>query len=112
MVCMAKPHNLMFAPFAAMAVALSVALLVSSLAIPVAAKIECKNPAKKKPRGAQGKDKCNGLALTNENPAYKATRGWNNNRHHLINLRLHLFWNVSEILLFFVHDLTCFYRIL
>lgn len=57
MVCMAKTHNLTLAALAAMAVALSVAMLVSSLAIPVAAKIECENPAKKTPPRAPGKDK-------------------------------------------------------
>ena len=54
---MAKTHNLTLATLAAMAVALSVAMIVSSLAIPVAAKIECENPAKKRPPRAPGKDK-------------------------------------------------------
>ena len=65
-----------FAALAAMAVALSVAMLVSSLATPVAARIEpvCENPGGGEPQG-----NCNGQALKeeNRNPAGKAPKGHN-----------------------------------
>lgn len=66
-----------FVAFAAMAVTLSVAMLASSLATPVAAKIECENPGGNEPTGQQGKDKCRGPALVNKNPADKEPGGWN-----------------------------------
>ncbi len=69
-------HKLTFAAVAAMAVTLSVAMLVSSVATPVAAKIEpvCENPSGNEPQG-----KCQGQALTkeNRNPAGKAPPGQN-----------------------------------
>jgi hypothetical protein len=54
-----------------MAVVLSVAMLASSVAAPVAAKIECENRGGQTPDGQQGKDKCRGQgqALDNENPS-------------------------------------------
>jgi formylmethanofuran:tetrahydromethanopterin formyltransferase len=74
---MTKSHNVTFAAVAAMAVLLSSALLVSSLASPAEAKIECKNPADKTPTGQQGKDRCRGQALDNENPSGHEPGGWN-----------------------------------
>ncbi len=69
-------NKLTFAALAAMAVTLSVAMLVSSVAAPVAAKIEpvCKNPGGQEPQG-----NCGGRALTeeNQNPAGKAPPGQN-----------------------------------
>jgi hypothetical protein len=69
-------NKLTFAALAAMAVTLSVAMLVSSVAAPVAAKItpHCRNPGGNEPQG-----ECNGNALTvrNENPAGHAPPGQN-----------------------------------
>jgi hypothetical protein len=62
-------HKLTFAVLAAMAVTLSVAMLVSSLATPVAAKIapaNCTNGGGQQPGGQQ--PVCNGGGLT-QNPA-------------------------------------------
>ena len=65
-----------FAALAAMAVVLSVAMLASSVAAPVAAKITpvCKNPGGQEPQG-----ECRGAALTheNQNPAGHAPPGQN-----------------------------------
>jgi hypothetical protein len=69
-------HKITFAALAAMAVALSIAMLVSSLATPVAARIEpvCENPGGGEPQG-----NCQGQALTeeNRNPAGAAPPGQN-----------------------------------
>jgi hypothetical protein len=69
-------HKLTFVALAAMAVTLSVAMLVSSVAAPAAAKITpvCKNPGGQEPQG-----NCQGQALTeeNQNPAGKAPPGQN-----------------------------------
>ena len=69
-------HKVTFAALAAMAVALSVAMLVSSVATPVAARIEpvCQNPGGGEPQG-----NCQGQALEeeNQNPTGKAPRGHN-----------------------------------
>ncbi len=69
-------HKLTFAAVAAMAVTLSVAMLVSSVAAPVAAKIQpvCQNPGGQEPQGH-----CQGRALTeeNQNPAGHAPPGQN-----------------------------------
>jgi hypothetical protein len=62
-------HKVTFAALAAMAVALSVAMLVSSLATPVEAKISpanCTNGGGNQPGGQQ--PVCNGEGLT-QNPA-------------------------------------------
>jgi hypothetical protein len=51
-----NPHKLTFAALAAMAVTLSVAMLVSSVATPVAAKItpaNCENQGDQQPPGQQ-----------------------------------------------------------
>jgi hypothetical protein len=69
-------NKVTFAALAAMAVVLSVAMLVSSVAAPVAAKIECENRGGQTPEGQQGKDKCRGPALENKNPAGKEPGGW------------------------------------
>jgi len=69
-------HTVTFAALAAMAVALSVAMLVSSVAAPVQAKITpvCQNPGGQEPQG-----NCQGSALTeeNQNPAGHAPPGQN-----------------------------------
>jgi hypothetical protein len=73
---MTKSHKMTFAALAALAVTLSVAMLVSSVATPVAAKIEpvCENPGGQEPKG-----NCQGEALTkeNRNPSGKAPPGHN-----------------------------------
>jgi hypothetical protein len=69
-------HKVTFAALAALAVALSVAMLVSSIATPAAAKItpaqppSCENPAGNEPGGQQ--PECQGEGLT-QNPATPAT---------------------------------------
>ena len=66
-------HKVTFAALAAMAVALSVAMLVSSLATPVSAKIapaNCTNGGGNQPGGQQ--PTCTGEGLT-QNPATPAT---------------------------------------
>ena len=69
-------NKVTFAAIAAMAVVLSVAMLASSVAAPVAAKITpvCENPGGGEPQG-----NCRGQALTeeNRNPAGKAPSGQN-----------------------------------
>jgi len=69
-------NKVTFAALAAMAVALSVAMLVSSVAAPVSAKIVpvCENPGGGEPQG-----NCQGQALTeeNRNPVGKAPSGQN-----------------------------------
>jgi hypothetical protein len=81
---MPKPHRIAFATLAAMAVALSVAMLVSSLATPVAAKItptdvSCTNGGGQQPGGQQ--PTCTGGGLTqeseNQNPSGAAPPGQN-----------------------------------
>jgi hypothetical protein len=73
---MSNTHNVTFAALAALAVTLSVAMLVSSLAAPVQAKITpvCKNPSGQEPQG-----NCQGTALTeeNQNPSGAAPPGQN-----------------------------------
>ena len=72
-------HTLTFVALAAMAVTLSVAMLVSSIATPVAAKISppsCTNPAGQEPGGQQ--PVCKGQGQTQNpatNPAGKAPPG-------------------------------------
>jgi hypothetical protein len=77
-------HKVTFAALAAMAVTLSVAMLVSSLATPVQAKIEsvdtsCSNGGGNQPGGQQ--PTCSGGGLTqqseNQNPAGNAPSGQN-----------------------------------
>jgi hypothetical protein len=81
-------HKVMYAALAAMAVALSVAMLVSSLATPVQAKISpvttdvsCTNGGGNQPGGQQ--PSCTGSGLTqeteteNQNPAGSAPPGQN-----------------------------------
>jgi hypothetical protein len=77
-------HKLTFAALAAMAVTLSVAMLVSTIATPVAAKINnvptsCTNQGGQQPGGQQ--PSCQGAGLTqqseNQNPAGKAPPGQN-----------------------------------
>jgi hypothetical protein len=77
-------HRVTFAALAAMAIALSVAMLVSSVAAPVAAKIqpvptECTNAGGNQPGGQQ--PECQGAGLTqeteNQNPAGQAPPGQN-----------------------------------
>jgi hypothetical protein len=77
-------HKVTFAALAAMAVALSIAMLVSSLATPVAAKIQavdtsCTNGGGNQPRGQQ--PTCSGEGLTqereNQNPSGAAPPGQN-----------------------------------
>jgi hypothetical protein len=81
-------HKVMFAALAAMAVALSVAMLVSSLATPVQAKISpvttdvsCTNGGGNQPGGQQ--PSCEGSGLTqdteteNQNPSGAAPPGQN-----------------------------------
>ena len=69
-------HKLTFAALAAMAVTMSVAMLVSSIATPVAAKItpgtppSCTNNGGQQPGGQQ--PNCQGEGLT-QNPATPAT---------------------------------------
>jgi hypothetical protein len=58
----------MLAALAAMAVALSVAMLVSSLAIPVEAKIACQTRSRSTPDGQQNRDRCRGEGLDFKNP--------------------------------------------
>ncbi len=72
-------RNVRFAALAAMAVTLSVAMLVSSVATPVAAKItppSCENPGGQQPPGQQ--PVCKGEGQTQNpatNPAGKAPPG-------------------------------------
>jgi hypothetical protein len=62
-------NKLTFAALAAMAVALSVALLVSSVAIPIEAKISCQTKGGNEPPGQQdGKQDCHGNKVR-ANPA-------------------------------------------
>jgi len=77
-------HKVTFAALAAMAVTLSIAMLVSSLATPVAAKIQavdvsCTNGGGNQPGGQQ--PTCQGGGLTqeseNQNPAGQAPPGQN-----------------------------------
>ena len=77
-------HKVTFAALAAMAVALSVAMLVSSLATPVQAKIaatdvSCTNQGGQQPGGQQ--PSCQGGGLTqeteNQNPSGAAPPGQN-----------------------------------
>ena len=77
-------HKLTFAALAAMAVTLSVAMLVSSVAAPVAAKISpvdtsCTNQGGNQPGGQQ--PECQGGGLTqqteNQNPSGTAPPGQN-----------------------------------
>jgi hypothetical protein len=74
-------HKLTFAALAAMAVTLSVAMLVSSIATPVAAKISppsCETQGGQQPPGQQ--PQCQGEGLEQEparNPSGKAPPGQN-----------------------------------
>jgi hypothetical protein len=76
---MSNTHNVTFAALAALAVTLSVAMLVSSLAAPVQAKISpanCTNNGGQQPGGQQ--PVCQGGGLTQEpatNPAGNAPPG-------------------------------------
>ena len=81
---MSNTHNVTFAALAALAVTLSVAMLVSSLAAPVQAKISpvdtsCENAGGNEPGGQQ--PTCTGGGLTqnteNQNPAGQAPPGQN-----------------------------------
>jgi hypothetical protein len=81
---MPKPHRIAFVGLAAAAVALSVAMLVSSLATPVSAKIaeapvSCTNQGGQQPGGQQ--PSCQGGGLTqeteNQNPSGEAPPGQN-----------------------------------
>ena len=77
-------HKLTFAALAAMAVTLSVAMLVSSLATPVQAKIQevdisCANPSGNEPGGQQPSCKNENLTQEseNQNPSGAAPPGHN-----------------------------------
>jgi hypothetical protein len=81
---MPKPHRIAFVGLAAAAVTLSVAMLVSSLATPVQARIQeadisCANPAGNEPGGQQ--PSCQNENLTqeseNQNPSGAAPPGQN-----------------------------------
>jgi hypothetical protein len=65
-----------FAALATMAVALSVAMLVSSVATPISAALTCETKSGNAPAGQQDRDKCNGEGLTFKNPAGKIPGGW------------------------------------
>jgi hypothetical protein len=69
-------NKVTFAAVAAMAVVLSAAMLVSSLATPVEAKItqHCRNGGGNEP---QGQCNGNGLTVRNENPSGHAPPGHN-----------------------------------
>ena len=72
---MTKSHKMTIASLATLAVALSVTLLVSSVATPVQAKIteECRNPGGQEPRA----DDCPEKHERNVNPAGHAPGGHN-----------------------------------
>lgn len=74
---MTKSHKLTFAALAALAVTLSAALLVSSVATPVAAKIRpaCETSSEKEPPGQQPTCKGEGLTDVAKNPAGKKPPG-------------------------------------
>jgi len=59
------------------ALALAVAALTAAPAMTAYAAISCTAPSGSEPPGAQGKDKCNGPALVNENPAGNEPAGFN-----------------------------------
>jgi hypothetical protein len=70
-------NKVTFAALAAMAVALSVAMLVSSVAAPVLAALSCQTKSGNEPAGQQdGKDDCNGNKLI-KTPSGNAPPGLN-----------------------------------
>lgn len=67
--------NKIFAIAVIAALALAVVTTVTGTAAYAA--ISCTAPSGSEPPGAQGKDKCNGPALVNENPAGNEPGGFN-----------------------------------